>query len=161
MQQREVFTAFVEQGVEAATFIRQMPLQAAQAQVQGLGDAFGARFAFGQLFFNGIAHFAFPGQRFELGEGAFENGFVVFGQFRVGVIEVAVEVGEGELQAVFGGGKLHRRAEDFVPLLGVVRFRATQVHRQRCIVTTETIAAGAHVDRREGVDGFEGRGRVA
>ena len=85
----------------------------------------------------------------------------MFGQFRVGVVEVAVEVVEGELQAVFGGGKTYRRAEDFVPWLGVARFGAAQVHRQRCVVAAEAIAAGAHVDRGEGVDGFEGRRRVA
>ncbi len=105
MQQRKVFAALVEQRVEATALIRQVPLQAAQAQVQGLGDAFGARFAFRQLLFDGVAHLALPGQRLELGQGALEHRFVVFGQFRVGVVEVAVEVGKGELQAILGAGK--------------------------------------------------------
>ena len=80
----------------------------------------------------------------------------MFRQFGVGVVEVAVEVVEGELQAIFGGGEMHRGTEDFVPLMDIERFRATQVNGQRRIVAAEAIAAGAHVDRSEGIDGFEG-----
>ncbi|MNL35112.1 hypothetical protein D3C87_1571240 [compost metagenome] len=94
-----------------------MPLQAAQAQVQGLGDAFGAGLALGQLLFNGVADLALPSQGLELRERALEHRFVMLGQFRVGVVEVAVEIHQRELQAVFIGGEVHRRAKDFVPLM--------------------------------------------
>ena len=43
----------------------------------------------------------------------------------------------------------------------VRRFRPTQVHRQRGIVAAQAIAAGAHVNRHERIDGFVGRGRIA
>ena len=85
----------------------------------------------------------------------------MFGQFRVGVVEVAVEVGEGKLQAIFGAGEMHRSAEHLVPLMRIGRFRAAQVHRQRCVVATEAIAASTHVDRGKRIDGFEGRRRIA
>ena len=97
----------------------------------------------------------------QLRQGALEHRFVVFGQFRVGVVEVAVEVGEGELQAIFDAAEMHRRAKDLVPLMGIGRFRAAQINRQRRVITAESITAGAHIDRRERVDGFEGRCRVA
>lgn len=108
MQQREIFPAFVEQGVEAAAFVGQVSLQAAQTQVHGLGDAFGAGFAFGQLGFDGGADLALPGQRLKLGEGALEHGFVVFGQLRVGVVQVTVEVDEAEFQAILRSVEMHR-----------------------------------------------------
>ena len=103
MQQRQVLPTFVEQRIEPTTFVRQVPLQAAQTQVQRMGNAFGRRFAFRQLLFNGVANLALPGQEFELRQGSFEHGFVVLGEFRVGVVQMAVEVQQSELQSVFIG----------------------------------------------------------
>ena len=137
-----------------------MPLQAAQAQVQRLCNAFGAWLAVWQLRLDGGAHLAFPGQRLQLGEGALEHGFVVFGQLRVGVVQMAVEIAGGEFQAVFVGGKPYRRAKYPVPRLGVGGFRAPQVNGQRRIVATQAVATGAYVDRRKGINRFR-RGRGA
>lgn len=116
-------------------------------------------FTFRQLLFYGIADLALPGQRLELRQGAFD-GFIVFGQLRVGVVQVTVEVNEGEFQPVFVGAEVHGRAEDFVPLMRVFRFRPTQVNRQRGIVAAQAIAAGTHVNRHERIDGLVGRGRM-
>ncbi|MNX83664.1 hypothetical protein D3C86_1154360 [compost metagenome] len=78
----------------------------------------------------------------------------MFGQFRVGVVQVAVEISQGELDPVLVVGEVHRCAKHLVPLMRVGRLRATQVHRQRGVIATQAIAAGAHVNRGEGIDGF-------
>ncbi|MNZ59012.1 hypothetical protein D3C78_770350 [compost metagenome] len=48
-----------------------------------------------------------------------------------------------------------------MPWVRIHRLRATQVHRQRRVLAAQAVAAGAHVDRGKGVDGFRGGGRTA
>ncbi|MNF81155.1 hypothetical protein D3C84_634140 [compost metagenome] len=48
-----------------------------------------------------------------------------------------------------------------MPLMRVCRLRPPQVRRQWRVIPAQAIAAGAHVNRHECIDGLKGRGRIA
>ncbi|MNO94494.1 hypothetical protein D3C76_861140 [compost metagenome] len=156
MHQGQRLAGIAEQLFVAAALIRQVPLQAAQAEVQGLGDALRGRLTIGQLGFQAGTHPARPGGLLELLQGAFEYGLVVLGQLRVGVLQRPLEILYGELQQILLSTKAERRAEYLVPGPRVDRGRAAQMHGERRIVAAQAVAAGAHVDRGEGIQRLGG-----
>ncbi len=119
-----------EQRFVAGALLGQVTLQAAQTQVQGLGDALGGGLAIGQLRLQAAAHsFAATG-RLQLLQIAPQYRLVVLGQFRVAVIQALLECRTGKTQQALVGIELQRRTKHRLPGRQVRRPRALQLHQQ-------------------------------
>lgn len=161
MLQCQGLARVTEQRLVAGALLGQVALQAAQAQVQGLGDAFGRRLAIWQLRLQEVAYPLAATGRLQLFQAAPEHGFVVLGQLRVAIVEALLEGVPRKAQQAFLGLELHGSAKHRLPRLGVERTRALQLHQQRGEVAAQAIATTAHVDRGEGVQRLRCRRRAA